>query len=95
MLEHHFADSSFIKHIHWEDDSTLIVTFSTNSVWAYYEVPKTVFYELTKAESIGAYFNKNIRSNYSSEVLFKLSKDSKIIYSKDIQIGQEEEEQKA
>lgn len=90
MLQHHFADSSFIKHVHWEKDSTLIITFSTNSVWAYYDVPKSVFYELIQSDSTGAYFNKNIRSEYSSEVLFKLSKDSKIIYSKELQIGQEE-----
>jgi len=90
MPRHNFADSSFIKHIEY-DDSVLIVTFGSNSVWAYYDVPLKIYNELISSDSHGSYFNKNIRNTYSSEVLFKLSKNSKIIYSKENQIGQEEE----
>lgn len=90
MLRHNFADSSFIKHIQY-DNSVLIVTFGSNSVWAYYGIPLEVYNELIISDSHGSYFNKNIRNKYSSEVLFKLSKNSKIIYSKENQIGQEEE----
>lgn len=89
MHQHTFADSTFIKHVHWEENQTLIITFSTNSVWAYYQVPEQVYFDLVNASSLGSYFNKNIRNIYSSEVLFKLSKNSKIIYSKDLEIEQE------
>lgn len=89
MYQHTFADSTFIKHIHWEENETMIVTFSTNSVWAYYNVPEEIYFNLIQSQSLGSYFNKNIRNVYSSEVLFKLSKNSKIIYSKDLEIEQE------
>jgi len=90
MPKHYFADSSFITHIEHEN-STLIVTFASNSVWAYYNVSRKIYNELISSDSHGSYFNKNIRNKYSSEVLFKLSKNSKIIYSKEESIGQEEE----
>jgi hypothetical protein len=92
--EHYFLDSSFIKHVALEDDNLLIVTFSSNSVWAYYDVPEQIYEELISSTSIGSYFNKNIRNVYSSNVLFKISSNSKIIYHKDQEIVQEEEKQK-
>jgi UDP-N-acetylglucosamine pyrophosphorylase len=92
MKNHYFLDSSFIVHAQIEKSSTLIITFASGSVWAYYDVPPHVYEEFTTSESHGKYFNNNIRNVYSSEVLFKLSKDSKIIYSKDYQIEQKEEQ---
>lgn len=89
--EHYFIDSSFIKHVSFEDNNILIVTFSSNSVWAYYNVPIDIYDNLISSESVGSYFNKNIRNIYNSEVLFKISSNSKIIYHKEDIIGQEEE----
>lgn len=89
--EHYFVDSSFIKHVSFEDNNILIVTFSSNSVWAYYDIPVKIYDNLISSESVGSYFNKNIRNVYKSEVLFKISSNSKIIYHKENVIGQEEE----
>lgn len=90
VSEHYFIDSSFIKHIHWyEDTNNLIITFATDSVWIYYDVPKQIFTKMTKAVSIGSVFNKEIRNKYRAEVLFKLGKTSNIIYSKGEEIVQE------
>jgi hypothetical protein len=88
--EHHFLDSSFIKHVCFEPNNLLIVTFSSNSVWAYYDVPEKIYSELIISDSVGSYFNNNIRNVYTSEVLFKISSNSKIIYHKDYAVGQEE-----
>lgn len=90
VSEHYFIDSSFIQHIHWyEDTNNMIVTFATNSVWIYYDVPKQVFLKMTKAKSIGSVFNKEIRNKYRAEVLFKIGKTSNIIYSKGEEIVQQ------
>ena len=90
VSEHYFIDSSFIKHIHWyEDTSNMIITFATNSVWAYYGVPKEVFVNMTKSKSVGSVFNKEIRNKYRAEVLFKIGKTSNIIYSKGEEIVQQ------
>jgi hypothetical protein len=90
ISEHYFIDSSFIKHIHWyQDTSNMIVTFATDSVWIYYNVPEEIFIKMTKAQSVGSVFNKEIRNKYQAEVLFKLGKTSNIIYSKGEEIVQE------
>jgi hypothetical protein len=90
VSEHYFIDSSFIQHIHWyEDTSNMIITFATNSVWVYYDVPKQVFINMTKSKSVGSVFNKEVRNKFRAEVLFKLGKTSNIIYSKGEEIVQE------
>jgi len=63
----HIKDSSVIKALAWDsEDQTLVINFLTNSVWAYFNVPKNVFKNLLKADSLGSFFNKNIRNTYSS-----------------------------
>lgn len=90
MYQHYFSDSSFIKTINWYYNQVLIITFNSGSVWAYYEIPEELYFQFTKSNSLGTFFNNNIRNIYRSEVLFKISKNSKIIYSKDNSFGQEE-----
>jgi len=38
----------------------------TKSVWVYYEVPPKIFTDLLLAESIGAYFNDKIRTQFEA-----------------------------
>jgi hypothetical protein len=89
-LEHYFVDSSFINHLRWDpSDHQMIVTFTSGSVWSYKNVPQEIYLRLIEATSIGAFFNKEVRNTYQGEVLFKIGKTSKIIYSKGEEIVQE------
>ena len=89
-LEHYFVDSSFINHLRWDSkDQQMIVTFASGSVWSYKNVPQEIYLKLVEAPSIGAVFNKEVRNTYQGEVLFKIGKKSKIIYSKGEEIVQE------
>jgi hypothetical protein len=90
LLEHYFVDSSFINHLKWDPkNNQMIVTFASGSVWCYDQVPQELYLELIEASSIGAVFNKKIKNKYHGEVLFKIGKTSKIIYSKGEEIVQE------
>jgi hypothetical protein len=92
-LEHYFVDSSFINHLQWNPaNKEMIVTFTSGSVWSYANIPQVIYLELVDAPSIGAVFNSKVRNHYHGEVLFKVGKKSKIIYSKGKEIGQETQE---
>jgi hypothetical protein len=45
---------------------TLEVVFISGEVWVYEEVPKKVYQELLKSESIGSYMRENIVDCYPS-----------------------------
>ena len=65
---HSPLDSSFILKMSWfEDGNVLMLTFSTGSIWAYYDVAFEVYSGFCKAKSYGSYFNANIRNKYLSE----------------------------
>jgi len=60
-------DSTVIKALAWDSqDKTLVVAFKTNSVWAYFNVPKKIYNSLISSSSLGSFFNKNIRNNFVS-----------------------------
>jgi hypothetical protein len=82
-----FRDSSFIKNVAWDDDSeSLLVKFNSGTTWVYFGVPENIYNSMIKATSVGAYFNKNVRDNYSSQ---------RINYSfPEVSDEQEEKEQK-
>lgn len=84
VQSHFFRDSSFIQHVSWDSDfNNLAIQFNTGTVWIYYNVPENVYKSLLKAKSVGAYFNKEIRDNYSSE---------RFVYSSEVKtLGQEKE----
>lgn len=44
---------------------TLEVVFRSGKVWVYEEVPKKVYQELLKSESIGSYMRENIIDCYA------------------------------
>ena len=45
---------------------TLEVVFRSGKTWVYEEVPKRVYQELLRSESIGSYMRENIIDCYSS-----------------------------
>lgn len=81
--EKYFVDSSFIKHISWESKTKiLIVTFGSGSIWAYQKITHKKYKELCKADSLGAYFNKNIRNSHKGSPIARVGDKGIIIYSK-------------
>jgi hypothetical protein len=49
---------------HDEDNSILEVEFKGGTVYEYSNVSKDVYDELMLAESVGKYFNQNIKNNF-------------------------------
>lgn len=43
---------------------TLEVEFRDGSVYQYFDVPEAVYQELVGAESVGRYYNQNVREDY-------------------------------
>lgn len=62
--------SSVIKHYHYDNEKhTLVITFVTDLVYRYFNVPEKV-YKLFKASiSKGKYFNHHIKEKYAFEKL--------------------------
>jgi len=61
--------SSLIKYISWKQ-GILYITFRTNDkMYAYKKVPKEIVISLVSAESVGKYFNKNIKNNFEYEIV--------------------------
>lgn len=62
------VDSSVIAAIGYESAlSRLEVHFHTGRVYRYFLVPQSVYDELVEAESVGRYFNRNVRNRYRAE----------------------------
>ncbi len=61
------VNSSMVYAIGYDAKSkTLEVVFRSGKGWAYEEVPKKVYQELLKSESIGSYMRENIIDCYPS-----------------------------
>ena len=59
------VDSSVLLRVgHDSDSQTLWLQFRSLAVYCYFGVPDTVYCELAKAASKGAYFNRYIRDRY-------------------------------
>jgi hypothetical protein len=56
--------SSSIASIGYSAESILDVELVRGGVYRYFDVPRDVYDALTRAESIGAYFNRCVRSHY-------------------------------
>lgn len=65
------VESSALSRVAYDKiDHSLFVEFKeSGTIYAYFHVPESVYKELLDAESIGTYFNQNIRSSYSYERL--------------------------
>lgn len=83
-----YRSSSFITNVAWDEDSeSLMVKFVSGTTWVYFNVPEEKYVSMIRAESVGSYFNKNIRDFYSSQ---------RINYSfEDNNVKKQEKEQKA
>jgi hypothetical protein len=64
IFETSVTGSSSITHIEW-DEGTLAVTMRDGSRLVYSDVPLGEYWDFAGASSKGAYFNKNIRDEYS------------------------------
>ena len=61
------VNSSMVYAIGYDPKSkTLEVVFRSGKAWVYEEVPKKVYQELLKSESIGSYMHENIIDCYLS-----------------------------
>jgi len=52
-----------ISAIEWVD-GTLSVTFTSGKVYDFHGVPEEKYHEMVKAESVGKWFNANIKGKY-------------------------------
>lgn len=90
--EKFFVDSSFIEHVSWQNSGkVLIITFASGSIWVYKNVSKKTYNGLCKSDSIGAYFNKNIRNSHEGVPVARVGKSSIILYSKGEEIVKAQE----
>jgi len=65
---HYFSESSFIHSVGWSSLTlTMVVRFTSGTLWAYHRVPEKKYLEMVKAPSAGHYFNINIRDTHASE----------------------------
>lgn len=59
------VDSSMISSLgHDARTSILEIEFNTGAIWQYHEVPRRVFTELKKCDSVGRYFRENVQGMY-------------------------------
>ena len=67
FLTQKIKDSSVIDLVLYDlTEDCLIVKFNSKSIWIYLDVDIKYYYELISADSVGNYFNKNIRNKYDS-----------------------------
>lgn len=60
--------SSNIKSVGYDQEQTLLeVEFKSGAVYQYEEVPEDVYQEMLAAESVGKYFNTQVKGSYSEK----------------------------
>jgi len=95
--ERYFVESSFMEHVSWESSTkALVVTFVSGSVWLYKAVPRKKYRDLCNANSMGAYFNKNIRNVHEGMPIARVGKKGIIIYKEggdEVGLSEQTEEQ--
>jgi hypothetical protein len=88
VFSHYTKDSSVIKAVAWDsEDDTLVIQFKSNTVWAYYNISQEIYQTFIASESMGNFFNKNIRNFFDSQKIISPQEFSTI---KGISFGQEE-----
>lgn len=67
-MERTTVSSSNLASVGYDVDSlTLEVEFINGGIYQYYDVPEYVFEELLNANSVGSYFNTNVRNSYMTQ----------------------------
>jgi hypothetical protein len=57
--------SSLLVSVGYDRDRLVLETELTSTkIYQYFDVPESVFLELMSADSLGTYYNTNIRKNY-------------------------------
>jgi hypothetical protein len=65
-MERQSVQSSMIVSIGYESTTSILeIEFNDGPVWQYFDVPESVYYELIGASSIGKYFHRNVKGQYS------------------------------
>ena len=68
------VSSSMIKEIEKTKDGSLIVVFNTGSVYKYHNIPKNIESSMLNSDSIGKYFNANIKNRYEHEKVAEIQR---------------------
>jgi hypothetical protein len=64
-MRRRLANSSSLQSVGYDPRSQMLeIEFHSGSVYRYFDVPGAVFEELLAQDSLGAYFNTNIRDAY-------------------------------
>lgn len=58
------VNSSALLEIEYNEDKELLVKFTSFREYVYFDVPKDKFEKMIKADSVGRFFNKEIKNNY-------------------------------
>lgn len=59
------VNSSALVSVGYDRDGLVLETeLTSGAIYQYFDVPESVFLELMNADSLGKYYNKNIRNNY-------------------------------
>lgn len=58
------VNSSALLEIEYNDDKELLVKFTSSREYVYFDVPKSKFEKMIKSDSVGRFFNKEIKNNY-------------------------------
>lgn len=62
------VDSSNLAAVGYDPETrTLEIEFRNGRVYRYFDVPSDVYEELMAADTLGGYFNRNIRNRYPFE----------------------------
>jgi hypothetical protein len=66
-MEREYVESTMIRSFGFDNvTSTLEVEFNNNgSVWQYFDVPESVYYEMKAAGSCGKFLNANVKGQYA------------------------------
>lgn len=62
-------DSSLIASVRYSEEASLDIEFHSGATYRYFAVPRSVFESLLAADSKGAFFNRNIRNRFRSQLL--------------------------
>lgn len=64
-MDRHHVDSSVIVTVGYDDSAGILeVVFRTGRTYRYFRVPEKAYDELLHADSVGGYFNREIRPRY-------------------------------
>jgi hypothetical protein len=59
------VESSLLVSVGYDRERLVLETELTSTkIYQYFDVPESVFWELVSADSLGKYYNKNIRDSY-------------------------------